>query len=385
MSTQSASYESLAGRLHAQQPTDAGTVLGADSDGDSWNLFPRRVKKSEVIYFTSQLAVMVETGIGLATALEGIAEQEANPTLKQLLLDIRDRVTTGEDLSVALGRFPKYFDPTYVALVRAAEQSGKLAEMLERVAVYLRGELEARGKVRAAMAYPAVMAVLAVGVTVFLLTVIMPKFTPLFERRGVELPKVTQVMMALSTNITEQWYAWLGGVAGAAFALWYLRRSQSGRYAIDGIKLQLPLLGKVFRKTALSRSVRTLGTMLQSGVPMLEAILLSSEVCGNRRYHEVWMQVHEEVTQGHRISDTLQTSDLFPNTLVQMIRSGEETGRLDYVLQKVSEFYDREVEMTLKATTSMIEPLLICVMGAVVGTIGMSILLPIFSLSRVPH
>ncbi len=364
---------------------DGLKVVELTSQTQEWNLFAKRVRKSEIVYFTSQLSVMIETGISLAAALEGIAEQEANPTLKRVLLDVRDRVSTGEDFSSALAQFPKYFDATYVALVRAAEQSGMLAEMLDRIALYMRGELEARGKMRAAMAYPAIMAVLAVGVTIFLLTFIMPKFTPLFSRRGVELPTVTRLMMTLSETMVESWYVWLGGGAALVASFVYGRRTASGRKVIDSMKLYVPLLGKVFRKTALSRSIRTLGTMIQCGVPMLEAIRLSSDVSANYHYQQVWEQVEEEVTQGNRISDVLFSSPLFPNTLVQMIRAGEETGKLDTVLQKVSLFYDREVEMTLKATTSLIEPLLISVMGVVVGTIGLSILLPIFSLSRVPH
>lgn len=360
-------------------------VLEMDADTQESTLIPKRVRKSDIIYATSQLSVMIDTGISLAEALDGIAQQEANPTLRRVLTEVKERVGKGEDFSSALAQFPRYFDATYVALVTAAEQSGTLAEMLDRISHYMRGELEARGKVRAAMAYPAVMGLLAIGVTVFLLTVIMPKFTPLFSRRGVELPMVTRVMMDLSQNMTHYWYAWLAGAAAAAGFYAYARRTLWGRRCLDGAKLRLPLLGKIFRKTALSRSIRTLGTMIQSGVPMLEAIRLSSEVSANFHYQQVWEEVEEQVTQGNRISDVLAESPLFPSTLVQMIRAGEETGKLDVVLQKVSLFYDREVEMTLKATTSLIEPLLICVMGAVVGTIGLSILLPIFSLSRVPH
>ena len=364
---------------------DGLNVVEVQEELDEAHILPKRVRKSDIIYVTSQLAVMIETGISLADALEGIAQQETNPTLKSVLTRIKDQVAKGDDFSAALAQFPRYFDATYVALVRAAEQSGTLAEMLDRIARYQRGELEARGKIRAAMAYPAVMAVLAIGVTVFLLTFIMPKFTPLFSRRGVELPAVTRLMMDVSENMRTYWYAWLGGSVALVAGFAYGRRTSWGRRWIDAAKLQCPLLGKVFQKTALSRSIRTLGTMIQSGVPMLEAIRLSSAVSANYHYERTWEEVENEVTQGNRISDVLAESPLFPNTLVQMIRAGEETGKLDLVLQKVSQFYDREVELTLKSTTSLIEPLLICVMGAIVGTIGLAILLPIFSLSRVPH
>jgi type IV pilus assembly protein PilC len=346
------------------------------------DLLPRRIKLNDIIFVTSQLAVMVETGINVSTALGSIAEQEANPALKHVLLDLRGRVEAGEDLSSALARHPKQFDKTYVALIKAAEQTGKLGEMLETVSSYLRSQLETRQKVRAAMAYPSIMAVLAVGVTIFLLTYILPKFEPLFTKKGVKLPKPTIVMMAASDILLDYWPLWIALAVGLLATWFFGRKTQTGRQAIDWLMINIPIIGPMCRKVTISRSLRTLGTMVASGVSMLDAIRLTGEVAGNYYYEQIWMRVLNEITQGNRIVESLRHETLMPPTLVQMIGAGEETGKLDTVLAKVSGYYDREVETSLKATTSLIEPLMICIMGVIVGGIALGLLMPIFQLSR---
>ena len=325
---------------------------------------------------------MSETGINLSTALNGILQQEDNPTLRKVLTDLRSSVESGEDFSTALARYPKLFDKTYVSLVRASEATGKMGEMLEAIATYLRKELESRGKVRAAMAYPSVMLVMAIAVTIFLLTFVLPKFTPLFNSRGMKLPMPTLVMMTLSHYLLDFWYLWLIGATTAIVGFFWGRRTEPGRKALDWIKISLPIVGPMCRKVTISRSIRTLGTMITSGVPMLEAIQLSSDVAGNYYYAQLWQDVLVAVTSGNQICTALSRNALFPKMLVQMISSGEETGKLDLVLMKVSNYYDREVETSLKAVTSLIEPIMITIMGVVVGGIGMALMLPIFSLSK---
>ncbi len=361
---------------------DGFQVLEIDeADG---GLLPQRVSKNDVIYVTCQLAVMVETGITLATALSGIVEQETNATLRRVLADLRDRVEAGEDFSRALAGHPRYFDRTYVSLVKASEATGTLAATLERIAEYLRKELETRAKVRAAMAYPAVMMVMAAGVTVFLLTYILPKFTPMFQARGTDLPAPTILMMSISDALLGHWYLWLAGTTALLAGLMYAKRTEHGRRAIDWVRINAPIVGPMSRKVTISRSIRTLGTMLGSGVPIMDAIKLAGEVSGNYYYERLWEHVLDEVTSGRRVCEVLAGNPLFPRVLVQMIASGEETGKLDRVLERVSVYYDREVETAIKAATSMIEPIMIAAMGVVVGTIGLALLLPIFSLSRQP-
>jgi len=349
---------------------------------DDGGLFPRRVTKQDMIYVTSQLAIMVDTGITLATALTGICEQEENPTLRGVLNDIREQVEGGECFSDALAKHPKHFDETYIALVRASEQTGTLGEMLERIAGFMRKQLDNRSKVRSAMAYPMVMALIAVAVTIFLLTYVLPQFEPMFTRKGVKLPTITVWLMATSDIMLTYWWAWFAGLGGLIGGYFYAKRTPRGQQAIDYTKLHAPIIGTMYRKVILSRTISTLGVMVASGVSMLDSIRLCADVAGNHYYSKSWMHVLDEITNGSTITDALKGNELFPRTLLQMIDSGEETGRLDYVLKRVSEYYDQEVDSSLKATTSLIEPLMICAMGFVVGGIAMGLLLPIFSLSR---
>jgi type IV pilus assembly protein PilC len=358
-------------------------VLELEEEGAGLELMPRRIRQTEIIFTTNQLAVMVDTGITLSSALGSIADQETNPPLKRLLLDLKVAVESGDDFSVALSRHPQYFDRTYISLIKASEQTGTLGTMLETVATYLRSQLETRQKIRAAMAYPSVMAVLAVGVTVFLLTFILPKFEPLFSRKGIKLPKITVMMMSASDALLDYWQFWLAAAIALVLTYAFGRNSEPGRKILDWLKIHVPIIGTMSRKVTLSRSVRTLGTMVASGVSVLEAIRLTAEVASNWYYEQAWLRVLDRVTEGQRIAQSLEDErHLFPPTLIQMIGAGEETGKLDIVLGKVSSFYDREVETSLKATTSMIEPLMICAMGVIVGTIALGLLMPIFQLSR---
>jgi type IV pilus assembly protein PilC len=361
------------------RPANSAPELDAE---DGPELFPRRISRTAVVYFTNQLAVMVDTGISLADALGHIAAQEPNLTLRRVVADLKDTVEEGQPFSAALARHPKLFNTTYCALVRAAEATGGMGTMLDRIARYLRQEVETRSKVRAALAYPAVMAVLAVAVTVFLLTYILPKFVPLFMRKGVQLPAPTRIMMGISAALTDYWYLWAASAAAVIGGLAYLRHTPQGRAALDRLRLALPVLGPLFLKIAVSRSIRTLGTMLQSGVPMLEALDLAGAVAANVYFERLWRSVADHVTQGGQVCEALARDPLFPRTLIQMVAAGEQTGKLGQVLERASAYYEQEVETAVKAATSLIEPLMIVFMGMVVGGIAMALLLPVFTLSR---
>ncbi len=382
-----------AGTLDAASREEATSKLRKDGfhvvelaeEEEGMDLFPKRIKQSDIIFLTSQLAVMVDTGIALSVAMETIASQEENKTLKKVLLDLKKRVEEGEDFSTALSRHGKHFDKTYISLVKASEHTGTLGEMLESISDYLRKQLETRQKVKAAMAYPGIMLMLAVGVTIFMLTYVLPMFTPLFNRKGIKLPIATRVLMALSDTFLSYWYLWIIGLVALVLAYVFGSKTEAGRKFLDGVKLNLPLIGQLNRKIIVSRSMRTLGTMIGAGVSMLDAIRLAAEVSGNIYYEQIWLHVLDQITQGKRVAESLMGSKLFPSTLVQMIASGEETGKLDKVLAKVSTYYDREVESSIKSATSMIEPILIVGMGIVVGSIAIGLLLPIFQLSKPAH
>jgi len=345
------------------------------------SVFQKKITKSDVIYLTNQLAIMIDAGVPLAGAIEGIARQCENPTLKSTLATIQKKVESGESLSAALAEFPRLFDRTYVNLVKASEASGTLGLMLDRIALQHGRELETQGKVKGALMYPACMFVMCVGVCIFLLAYVFPKLTPMFATRGLALPTPTKVMIVLSGLLTQQWYWFIAGLVLLVGFILYARTKPWGRLSIDWLWLNLPILGPVTRKVALTRSMRTLATTVNAGVPMLEALALSGGVCNNAFYESAWAQVAEQVAAGKRICEVLDGHRLFPATLVQMISSGENTGKLGQVLVKVSDYYDREVETTIKTSTSMIEPLMVAIMGGVIGIIALAMLLPIFKLS----
>jgi type IV pilus assembly protein PilC len=344
-------------------------------------LFQRRIRRGEIIYLTNQLSIMIDAGVPLASALEGLARQTDNPTLQRVLKSLQKDVESGEPLSAALARFPRHFDRTYVNLVKASEASGTLGKMLERIATQTRSELETRQQVLGAMMYPGAMVVMCVGVSIFLLTYVFPKITPMFATKGIKLPTPTRVMMVLSDALTHHWYWFILGVIALTGGFLYARRQRWGRVALDWTWLHLPILGSVIRKVTISRSLRTLATTINAGVPMLEALQLSGGVSNNIFYEETWNQVADQVTSGKQIYEALEGNKLFPSTLLQMISSGESTGKLGQVLNKVSDYYDREVATSIKSATSMIEPVMVAVMGGVIGTIALAMLLPIFTLS----
>ena len=341
----------------------------------------RRVTRSEVIYVTNQLSVMVDAGVPLAAALGGISKQSVNPTLREILDKVGRQVEGGENLSAALARFPRHFDATYVNLVKASEASGSLGKMLERIALQLRNELETRQKVTGALLYPAAMLLMCVGVSVFLLAYVFPKLAPMFATRRMELPRPTLLMMGLSEAICGYWYLFIAGAAALAGGVVWARRLPWGRRALDRMWIHLPILGPMLRKVAISRSLRTLATTINAGVPMLESLQLGAGVSGNVHYEESWKAVSREVSGGRQIHESLEGDPLFPPTLPQMIASGESTGRLGQVLVRVSDYYDREVDVAIKSATSLIEPIMVAAMGCVIGTIALAMLLPIFRLS----
>ncbi len=344
-------------------------------------LFKRKVKRIEIIYFTNQLAVMVDAGVALANALEGLGRHNENPTFKKIMQKLQKAVESGEDFSVALSRFPKQFDKTYVNLIKASEASGSMAPMLNRIATQARSELETKQKVTGAMMYPAAMLVMCIGVCTFLLTYVFPKLSPMFKSRQIEVPTPTKIMMALSDAMIHQWYLFvIGAIVLITFVL-YARRQIWGRIALDWLSLNMPLLGQLMRKVAISRSLRTLATTINAGVPMLEALELCAGVTNNYFYERTWMRVGDQVAAGRQIHEALEGDKLIPATILQMISSGESTGRLGHVLDKVSDYFDRDVANTIKSVSSLIEPLMVAVMGCVIGFIALAMLLPIFKLS----
>lgn len=335
----------------------------------------------DILNMTTQLAVMVRAGISLRAALEGIADQTENPKFKTVLMQIKQDVESGKQFSEALARHPKLFGPLYVNMVRASEMSGSFSHMLERIAAYLAQQIETRQMVVGAMIYPGVIASLAVAVTVFLLTFVLPKFAAVFAGKEAALPWPTMFLMGLSNLMVAYWWAFVLGAIGAGIGFFMFIRTEPGGWWFDATKLRVPVFRRMFRALYISRSLHTMGELVNAGVPMLDTIQITGDISGNRHYRRLWATVYASVKQGKKITQPMAKTPLLPKSVVQMVSAGEESGKLGEVLDEVSTYYTKQLRDAIKTVTSMIEPIMIMVMGGIVGFIAMAIILPIFKLS----
>jgi type IV pilus assembly protein PilC len=338
--------------------------------------------RKDILHFTSQLAVMVRAGISLQDALDGIGEPCQNAKFKAVIRDLKIRIEEGNSFSQALAEHPGIFSNLYINMVAAAEASGSLSDMLQKLAEYLDQEAETRSQIKGAMVYPMIIAVMAVSVTVFLLCFVLPRFTALFRGKEHLLPTPTIVLMTTSAFMRHWWYLMIPAVGAGFWGFWYFINTPVGRLWWDKTKLVLPLIRTLCRCLYITRSLHTMGVLTRAGVPILNTISITAHISGNALYKDMWLGVYEEVRQGKKIASSLSRYTLMPSSVVQMIRSGEESGNMADVLRDVSSFYGRELKTVIKAVTSMIEPIMIVLMGVMVGFIAMSIILPIFKMSN---
>ncbi len=363
------------------QLTPAGGESKSLSDKLKFLNYSSGPSARDVLNFTTQLAVMVRAGISLRGALDAIADQTENPKFKTIIVQMKQDVEAGRQFSEALAKHPKLFSALYVNMVRASEMSGSFSHMLERIATYQEQQIETRAMVVGAMIYPGVIGSLAVGVTFFLLTFVLPRFAMVFQGKEAAMPGPTRFLMALSSFMTDWWWAVLLGMLAALGGFFMFIRTEVGAWWFDGVKLKVPLFKKMFRALYISRSLHTMGELVNAGVPMLDTLRITGDISGNRLYKRLWRGVYAAVKQGKKIVQTMQKNPLLPKSVVQMVSAGEESGKLGEVLDEISTFYTKQLKEVIKRVTSMIEPIMIIVMGSVVGFIAMAIILPIFKLS----
>jgi type IV pilus assembly protein PilC len=340
----------------------------------------QRVKLRDLVVFSRQFATMIDAGLSVVKCLDILQKQSKNPRLKDVIGQVKHDVAGGTSLTEAIQRHPKVFSPLYVNMIRSAEAGGILDQVLDRLASFLEKEMETRGKIKSAMTYPAVVFSFAMLMLVGLLFFVLPKFKTIFESMGLKLPLSTKLMLNSSDYFQKYWYIALVVLIGSAVLVRVASRTQKGKYAIDAAKLKLPVFGDLMLKTAVSRFARTFGTLISSGVPVLRALEIVSDTAGNLVVSETVVRARTSIKEGDKISTPLFASKIFPTMVTQMIAVGEETGRLDQMLTKVANFYDEEVDATLKALTSLIEPLMIVGLGLIVGFIAVSVISPIYSL-----
>jgi len=339
--------------------------------------------QKHVLDFTTQLAVMVRAGISLRAALEGIAEQTEHAAFKKIIMGLKTDVESGKQFSEAIARKPKLFGPLYMNMVRASEVSGSFGKMLDRIAANIAQQIETKKMVVGAMIYPGVIGGMATGVTVFLLTFVLPRFAAVFEGKEDALPWSTTFLMGLSAFMVEQWPLIIGALLALSIGMFFFLRTELGGYWLDRTKLNFPVFRGMFRALYISRSLKTMGELINAGVPMLDTLAITGDISGNRLYKRLWRGVYGSVKEGKKVSQPLSKTTLLPRAVVQMISAGEESGKLGEVLDEVSEFYGLQLKDRIKAVTSMIEPIMIIVMGSVVGFIAMAIILPIFKMSQI--
>jgi len=382
---------SVTGEMSANSKTELQTLLRRQQitptrmseKGKEFNLptFGAGVDAKELAIFTRQFSVMIDAGLPLVQCLEILSSQQENKTFQKVLAGTRGQVEGGSTLSAAMKQYPKVFDPLYTNMVEAGETGGILDTILQRLSAYIEKNVKLQRAVKSAMVYPVGVLSVAVGVIVLLLWKVVPIFATLFAGLGVSLPLPTRIVIALS-HFVGSIFGFLILVGAVAIIVgikvWY--GTPGGRMALDTTILKTPVLGMVMRKIAVARFTRTLGTLISSGVPILESLDITAKTAGNAVIERALMQVRKSLEEGKSLTEPLKDSDVFPGMVTQMIAVGEQTGAMDAMLSKIADFYEEEVDAAVKDLLTAIEPIMIVFLGLVVGGVVISMYLPLFSL-----
>ena len=343
------------------------------------------VSTRDLAIFTRQFATMINAGLPLVQCLDILSKQTEKENFRQIIGQVMRDVEACTTLAEAMAKKEnkKVFDELFVNMVEAGEAGGILDDILSRLATYIEKAEALKRKVKGAMVYPAVVLSVAVLATSFMLIFIIPTFARMFTGFGAELPLPTKIVMGLSSFLRSYWWALIGGLVGGAVALQRYYSTERGHYQIDALLLKIPVLGEVLRKGAVARFTRTLGTLISSGVPILTGLEITARTAGNRIIQEAIMAARSSIREGETISAPLRQSNVFPPMVVQMISVGEETGALDEMLNRIADFYDSEVDTAVESLTALIEPIMIVLMGSVVGGMVIAMYLPMFKLINV--
>jgi type IV pilus assembly protein PilC len=342
-----------------------------------------RVALMDLVSFTRQLATMVDAGLAMVQSLQALAEQTTNKVMRDVIKDVCTRVEGGDSFSEALQKHPKVYSRLYVCMVAAGEKGGLLAEILARLAVYLENTARLRKKVKSAMMYPTVVTIVAILITIFLLIKVVPVFGEIFNSFGATLPAPTQFLINLS-NIVKHWILLiLIGGGGLVYGWFYFIKTTTGRKFWDTYRIKLPIFGVIAHKICLARFTRTLASLIRSGVPILEVLQIVSQTVGNVVMEKAIKTAATDIERGESIAQALSKHPIFPSMIVRMVTAGEQTGKIDNMLERISDFLDEEIETTLSGLTALIEPILIVFLGVVVGGMVICMFLPIFKMPEI--
>jgi type IV pilus assembly protein PilC len=347
-----------------------------------------KVKQAELILFTTQLSVMLDSGVVLSDALDAIAEQAEYGTFKMVIMDVAETVKNGDNFSRALSEYPKIFNRMFISMVKASEASGRMAEMLNVLSGYLNFESETRKRIKGALTYPFIMALMAVAATGTLMFFVLPRFMRIYESKGASLPKITKVVVGFSRFIGDfqSMTIFLTGLILMSVGLYYWSGTITGRRVIDFIKIRTPVLGTMFIDTTVTRSMRIMATMLNTGVNLLDSIVVIQGSCDNYYFTRLWAGVNEKIRDGYQLSESIiisPSSKLMAPGIIQMLKAGEKSGKLGDVCDKISVFYEKKLEGSIRNVMALIEPIMITILGGVIGTIAIALLMPVFRISNV--
>lgn len=343
--------------------------------------FFNRVKPKEVVIFSRQLSVMISAGVPVVKALKTIVKQTENENFKVVISDLADEVDGGAKLSSTLSRYPKVFNNFFIQMIRSAETTGKLDEILIYLADEAEKDYDLRGKVKGAMIYPIFILSALIVVGVMMMIFVVPQLLGVLTEGGGELPTSTKILIFVSGALKSFWWVILLVLGGIVFGMRIVLRTTGGRHAFDTFKIKVPIFGKIFNGTYIVRFSRSLATLLQSGIPLAQALDIVADVVGNSIYHDLVSDTITEVQSGNSITTIFMRSKVVPLMLPQMMSVGEQSGRLDLILSKIAEFYSRELENSLRNLVTLIEPIIMVIMGIAVGLLVSAILLPIYNLS----
>jgi type IV pilus assembly protein PilC len=341
-----------------------------------------KVALADLVVFTRQLATMIDAGLAMVQSLQALAEQTPNKVMRDVIKDVCTRVEGGDSFSEALGKHPKVFNRLYVCMVAAGERGGLLAEILARLATYLENTARLRKKVKSAMMYPTVVTIVAVGITIFLLVKVVPVFGDVYKGFGAKLPGPTQWLINFSNTVREYLLYILPAVVGTIYGWLAYIKTKTGREFWDRTRIRLPIFGVIAHKICLARFTRTLASLIRSGVPILEVLQIVANTVGNVVMEKAIRVSAGDIEKGESISSSLAKHPVFPSMIIRMITAGEQTGKIEQMLERISNFLDEEIETTLNGLTSLIEPLLIVFLGVTVGGIAICMFLPIFKMSE---
>jgi type IV pilus assembly protein PilC len=342
-----------------------------------------KVGLPDLVIFTRQLATMIDAGLAMVQSLQALAEQTTNKVMRDVIKDVTARVESGDSFSEALQKHPKAFSRLYVAMVSAGEKGGLLAEILARLATYLENTARLRKKVKSALMYPTVVSVVAVLITTFLLVKVVPVFGDVYSGFGAKLPAPTQFLIDLSNFLKSYILFFIVGGGGGVWGWFYFIKTPAGREFWDRNRIRLPIFGGIAHKICLARFTRTLASLIRSGVPILEVLQIVSQTVGNVVMEKAIRVSASDIERGQSISSALSKHPIFPSMVIRMITAGEQTGKIDNMLERISDFLDEEIETVLSGLTSMIEPILIVFLGVVIGGMVVCMFLPIFKLGEI--